>query len=640
MKKYLFHSLMTVALWAMSMPVMAEDCSILKGAAQILYQQQRWDIVKMECETYLKQCGYDAEIQKMLDDCNRHLNGSQTKPADKPQPKETPKETPKQSPKPAAQPAPKPQPQPVAQPAPSPAVEEEEEVLNLFGNPSPAPQQAPQQNKSGKSSKPAQPVQPVEEEPLFTPAPTYNTPASTPSAGGFGVELVEEDDAAPAPTYTPEPAKPTYTPEPAKPTYTPEPVFIPEPEPEPEPAKPTYTPEPVFIPEPEPEPEPLILPEPTPEPVQVVVAEPEPVKQPETVIKDEEPVYIPKPVERPRTEIIFRVSKSFLEFPERGGEAQVTVTADEGWKVTESPSWVNAQRKGNNVEIKVAANERFTAREGDIVLTNDNHVELRVVVAQERNSDYMNLSAQLIDDTEGDGGRYTIKVNSNKAWKTNTLPGWCTTEANGENLVIRLSANKSGVTRQTEIEVTAINSVLPKQVITVKQSPIHNYIVVSPNIITSSGRSSIATVKVESDQTEYRVEGLPYWCSVKQQTPTSFIVEIADNSGGDKREAQANVTVAGGKSDILIIRQEERLNYISVSPKIITASARGGIITVNVKSSGPWRVVNMPDWCQVTEETDNSFTLSIGENKTGAPRRVSFSVSTGGVRESIEVKQE
>ena len=48
----------------------------------------------------------------------------------------------------------------------------------------------------------------------------------------------------------------------------------------------------------------------------------------------------------------------------------------------------------------------------------------------------------------------------------------------------------------------------------------------------------------------------------------------------------------------------------------------------------------MPDWCQVTEETDNSFTLSIGENKTGAPRRVSFSVSTGGVRESIEVKQE
>lgn len=603
---------------------MAEDCNVIKGAAQILYQQQRWDIVKMECETYLKQCGYDAEIQKMLDDCNRHLNGSQ--------------------PKPAAQPAPKPQPQPVAQPAPSPAVEEEEEVLDLFGNSSPAPQSAPQQSKSGKSSKPAQPVQPVEEEPLFTPAPTYSTPASTPSAGGFGLELVEEDDAAPAPTYTPEPAKPTYTPEPAKPTYTPEP------------AKPTYTPEPVFIPEPEPEPEPLILPEPTPEPVQVVVAEPEPVKQPEpvqvvaaepepvkqpeTVIKDEEPVYIPKPVERPRTEIIFRVSKSFLEFPERGGEAQVTVTADEGWKVTESPSWVNAQRKGNNVEIKVAANERFTAREGDIVLTNDNHVELRVVVAQERNSDYMNLSAQLIDDTEGDGGRYTIKVNSNKAWKTNTLPGWCTTEANGENLVIRLSANKSGVTRQTEIEVTAINSVLPKQVITVKQSPIHNYIVISPNIITSSGRSSIATVKVESDQTEYRVEGLPYWCSVKQQTPTSFIVEIADNSGGDKREAQANVTVAGGKSDILIIRQEERLNYISVSPKIITASARGGVITVNVKSSGPWRVVNMPDWCQVTEETDNSFTLSIGENKTGAPRRVSFSVSTGGVRESIEVKQE
>jgi len=578
---------MMVALWAISVPVTAqEDCNVIMGAAKILYQQQKWDLVKMECETYLSQCGYNAEVQQMLDDCNRHLQPSSSAP------------------------------------------------------------------------------QPAEETPLYTPAPAASTPAptvSTPapaSTGGFGLELVEEDDDAPVPTYTPAPAP--------QPTYTPEPVFIPEPEPEPEPLytpeptpvytpeptpiytpepepEPLYTPEPAPVKEPEPEPEPMLFvaPEPEPEPVQVVVAEPEPVKQPETVIKDEEPVYIPKPVERPRTEIIFKVSRSFLEFPEQGGETQIEVTADEKWKVADKPSWVTAQAKDNKtLQIKVAANERFTDREGDIILTNENMVELSVVVAQARNSDYMNLSAQLIDDTEGDGGRYTIKVNCNKSWKATSLAGWCTAEANGENLSIRLTANKSGAARQTTIEVVAQNSVLPKQVITVKQSPIHNYIVINPNIITSSGKSSIATVKVESDHTDYRVEGLPFWCTVKQQTPTGFVIEIADNSGGDKREAQANVTIAGGKSSILIIRQDERLNYITVSPKIITASARGGIITVNVKSSGPWRVVNMPDWCQVTEETATTFTLSIDENKTGKPRHVSFSVSTGGVRENIEVKQE
>ena len=543
----------------------------------------------MECESYLKKCGYNAEVKQMLDGCNQHLNGSAKTPI-------------------------------------TASNDDEEEELSLFGNPSPAPapqpaQQSSKPSKSSKSSKPNQPTQ-LEEEKV---------------SGGFGLELEEEDDAAPAPTYNPQPVQPTRTSEPA---------FILEPEPEPEP-EPVYTPqpEPVYTSEiaPEPEPEPEIIlftePEPEPEPVHALVVEPESTKAQESV-KEEEPVYIPKPAERPRKEILFKVSKSFLEFPEYGGEASIDVTSDDGWKVTDKPAWITVQRNANTLTIKVAVNERFTAREGDIVLTNDNHVELRVVVAQERNSDYMNLSAQLIDDTEGDGGRYTIKVSCNKTWKVGTLPNWCTAEPNGETLSIRLSANQSGAARQAQIVITANNSVLPAQVITVKQAPIHDYITINPNIITSSGKSSIATVRVASDKAEYRIQGLPYWCKIKQQTAKEFVIEIADNSGGAAREAVCDVVIDGGKSDKLVIRQEDRLTYISVSPKIITASKRGGTIMVNVKSSGPWRVVNLPDWCQVTDQTDTTFTLSIDENKTNNPRRVSFSVSTGGMRESIEVKQE
>lgn len=604
MKKYLFNALCILALLAVTTPVMADDCSVTIGAARILYQQQKWEIAKMECEMYLKDCGYDAEVKQMLDDCNRHLNGNA--------------------------------PAPVSQ-----SSGDDEEELSLFGNPAPAPAPAPQpapqpaqqtsksskQSKSSKPSQSSQPTQPVVE-----------------TGGGFGLEL-EEEDAAPAPAPTPQPVQPTPAPEPepeledeSEPIYTPEPAPVYTPQPEP-----VYTPEPepVYIPEPEPEPEPemIMLPEPEPEPVQVVVAEPEPIQAQESV-KEEEPIYTPEAVEKPKKEIIFKVSQSFLEFPEQGGESRIDVTSDEGWKVTDKPSWVTIQRKDNTLTIKVAANERFTAREGDIVLTNDNYVELRVVVAQERNSDYINLSAQLIDDTEGDGGRYTIKVSCNKTWKIGTLPEWCIVEPNGESLSIRLGANKSGAARQTQIVITANNSVLPAQVITVKQAAIHDYIVISPNIITSSGKSSIATVRVETDKAEYHIQGLPQWCSIKKQTAKEFIIEIADNSGGAAREAQCDVTIAGGKSEKLIIRQEDRLTYITVSPKIITASKRGGTITVNVKSSGAWRVVNLPDWLQVTAQTDNTFTLSIDENKINNPRRVSFSVSTGGVRESIEVRQE
>ena len=62
------------------------------------------------------------------------------------------------------------------------------------------------------------------------------------------------------------------------------------------------------------------------------------------------------------------------------------------------------------------------------------------------------------------------------------------------------------------------------------------------------------------------------------------------------------MTIEGGNGQTLVVQQEERLNYVTVTPKIIRASARGGVITVHVTSSGSWRVVNLPEWCEVTEK--------------------------------------
>lgn len=370
--------------------------------------------------------------------------------------------------------------------------------------------------------------------------------------------------------------------------------------------------------------------------------------EPKKVVDEWEPqtVYAPEPEPEPapepkrKKEIVFRASKSFVEFPENGGETRIDVTSDEMWEVAEKPSWVTARQNGDVLVVKVAQNERPSDREGDIVLLNEHQVELQIVVAQARNSDYLKLSAQLINDKDGEGGLYTLTISSNKKWSVNTSADWCTTERIGENLEIRLVPNKSGESRSATIEIAAQQSALPKQVITVRQSPLSHYIKLHPNLITSSGKGGEATINVETDMPEYHVEGMPNWCRINHQTSTSFVIEIADNSGGAAREAQIKVAIEGGKSETLSVKQAERLNYVTVSPKIISASQRGGVITVNVNGSGAWRVVNIPEWCQVTNQTSDSFTLSIEKNETGAPRNASFSVSVTGIREQIEVRQQ
>ena len=80
MKKYLFNTLCILAFWAVSTPALAEDCSVIIGAARILYQQQKWEIAKMECEAYLKECGYNAEVQQILNACDQNLKGSAPAP--------------------------------------------------------------------------------------------------------------------------------------------------------------------------------------------------------------------------------------------------------------------------------------------------------------------------------------------------------------------------------------------------------------------------------------------------------------------------------------------------------------------------------------------------------------------------------
>ena len=494
-------------------------------------------------------------------------------------------------------------------------------------------------------------LQLVEEDEDTAPVATQPEHTATPAPASVqntstGFDLVDEESETlqlfdPEPTPAPAPApEPVMMQEPE-----PEPVVAPEPIKEPEPVA---APEPVFIPEPEPvvEPKPIKEPEPepvvAPEPEQIKEPEPEPVVAPEPVVEPEpikEPEPEPEPVDMPRKEVVFGVSKTLLEFPQAGGESQVKVVSDEAWTVVESPAWVTTTRNGDMLTIKCAENEHLSAREGDVVLSNEHLVEIRVVVTQARSNDYLTLSAQMIDDTDGDGGWYTITVNSNKAWKVSAVPEWCKTERDGDDLLIKLTINKTGMIRETTIDVTVPGSSLEKKQIIIKQASIHDFLVLNPNIITSSGKASLATVKVETDLPNYRVEGLPYWCKVSHRTATSFVIEIADNAGGDAREAQCKVT-AGDRSESLVIKQEDRLNYVMVSPKIVTASRRGGTITVKVTSSGPWRVVNLPDWCQVTEEGTATFKLNIDENLSGAPRSASFSVSTGVVRESMEIKQE
>jgi len=335
----------------------------------------------------------------------------------------------------------------------------------------------------------------------------------------------------------------------------------------------------------------------------------------------------------------FSAAKQYIEFPANGGQQKIQVSATAGWFVFKQPGWLSVSKSGNAISISCSSNNYSSAREDDIVLVDYEYREVRITVMQDGSRDYITVSSKLINDSQGNGGRYTINVTSNKAWSVRNKPQWCTVSTEANRIVVTLERNKTGYTRRGDIEIVSTYASSIKQTIAVQQSSLQHYIYISPQVVNSAnGKKGEATVTVDTDYGNYRVTNLPYWCKLLRQNSTSFVLEIDDNSGGQARTAECKV-VAGDKVEILTIKQGSRMSYVNVSPQIVNAVTDGGIITINVKSSGSWRVVNLPDWCQVTDQTSTSFTLTIARNP-GASRTATFSVSSSGMRENVMVIQE
>jgi len=337
----------------------------------------------------------------------------------------------------------------------------------------------------------------------------------------------------------------------------------------------------------------------------------------------------------------FLVDKKRVTFPERGGSNQIHITADCSWSVRNNPNWVMLAKDGNVLTVSCDVNFNSSAREGDIVLVDANSKELRVTAFQDRNRDYVRPSFTLIEDENGKGGTYPIKVSSNKPWSVVSYPYWCRVETSGDEIKVTLERNYNGYERQGEVVLALQSNDRCRSTISVKQFVLGNYLNLSfASFHNSSGRGSLSQpITVETDLGSFSVENVPSWCRIEQLTSSSFVVRILPNNGGGARSAEMKV-VAGGKSLPFKVSQAARPYYVNVDNTVTLVKKTGGYQIYYVETNcGPWQVVNLPYWCQLEDETNDSFKVTFLPNDDASPRQATFTVSASGDRCDITVKQ-
>lgn len=355
----------------------------------------------------------------------------------------------------------------------------------------------------------------------------------------------------------------------------------------------------------------------------------------------------------------FKADKRNLSYDDFGGTQTVGITAEGDWSVASNPSWILCLKEDEQLTVWCEQNGGWS-REDDIVLTNDYGQEITITVRQDKTRDFLRASTSSFRDKKGAGGEGDITVSCNSYWSVAETNDWITATKNGDNLHIVVQPNKTPYERSGYVKLKSPKSnpyesrhtygevsnkiyIEPQYIYTtikVEQASLGEYISVSSDIVTDdSGMGGKITIEVETSAGEYYIASKPTWCSISEQTSTSFVLVMVNNMGGAARSGEVMLR-AGSASKAITVNQGGRSTYVSVSPNIVTATEAGGEITIEVKSSGSWSVVNLPDWCEVTDQTANSFLLSISENVEGSSRVGEFYVSSQGMRDKITVEQE
>lgn len=172
-------------------------------------------------------------------------------------------------------------------------------------------------------------------------------------------------------------------------------------------------------------------------------------------------------------------------------------------------------------------------------------------------------------------------------------------------------------------------------------------------VIKASNPADIAAVagKVTVPYTvDYAVDG----CSLDVTWDASWLHDLsvsadkftlqADANPGAAREAKLTLTYPEATSVELTVRQMSASESISISPKTLSFSYKGGEETVTVTSSKSWTLEGSADWVEADKTEGESgesvvkFTVST-TNETDAAKEVTFNFVSGSEKAPLKIQQ-
>jgi hypothetical protein len=344
--------------------------------------------------------------------------------------------------------------------------------------------------------------------------------------------------------------------------------------------------------------------------------------------------------------IYIEVDKSILSFDASGGDQTITISSNTSWIITDCPSWVKLSKtsgSGNaTVTITVSDNPNASTRNATISVTQEG-MTIGSSIYLEQNGKSFEIYASSLSFSDK-AGTQSVNIKTDGTWSAKTDDSWISVNPNSatgsSSLSITVTENTSDDERNGSIAVTMGNTTL---YIYVNQKG--KYLTISNSLLTSTSKGGTIDITVSTNDswTAY-VDGGASWITLSQtsgEETAKISATISDNPSVNQRSAYVVIATTHDQSVRAQINQSAR--YLTIDHNAITFFYKGGTSeAITVSTDGTYSVSSKESWLNINK-SENTFTVTASENKTGVIRSGVVTVALTDLKEgtySVSLKVE
>ncbi len=338
---------------------------------------------------------------------------------------------------------------------------------------------------------------------------------------------------------------------------------------------------------------------------------------------------------------VLSVAPDSLSFSTSGGSAQVAISANVAWTLSESADWISLNKstgtQSDSVVITCLPTSSTAAREASILLSSPGLSERRIRVAQAGVPAVLFVLPDSLSFAST-GGAANISISSNTNWSIADNAAWISVDSSSgsNNRIVQVVClpNDSTGARSALLTVSAVGA--PTRTLRIAQSGALPVLSAAPLALSYADTGGVRTFSISSNSAWSLAESLS-WLSVAPASGfgnATVTATALSNPDTLPRSGSVALSSPGLATVTLNVNQFGKIPSLSIVPDSFVFTPFADTALLTIFSNVNWTISESLTWIRVSALTgtnNGSIAIIASPNPDTIPRLGTITVSGAGV---------